>query len=233
MRSSFAKVLLAGNELTSGLLWGYRLLEKKHEILVETNFSNVVQRCQKDNPDLVVLDISRPDLQTLTVMKELREVTTGPLLILTSLQDPESILKIYKTGADDCIIKPCELSVFYAKVNAWLRQCLLMPVDMLEPLRVGRVYLIPLDRVVIVDRDGQIRLTNKEMRLLYALMSWAGRTVPTEELIRQVWGYEDEVGGTVLKNTIYRLRQKLEDKPARLQCIVTIPGCGYKFNISP
>jgi DNA-binding response OmpR family regulator len=116
-------------------------------------------------------------------------------------------------------------------MNAWLNRSMTVQADNLDPLRVGTIILIPTENVVSLDNGSVIHLTNTETRLLYVLMSRAGRTFPTRELIQRIWKEKEEAGLDILKNSIYRLRQKLEAQPANLHCILTVPGVGYKFDL--
>ncbi len=225
------KVLLASDSVSSGLLWNLRLQAKNIAFVAEPNLSLVVRRALDENPDLIVIELNPRNPKGMDVIRELREVQTVPLLILLSIQDTDLVLKVYEDGADDCIVNSIEPAIFLAKINAWLRRALMVSTKMLDPLRVGKVYLVPMDRLVSIDEGCSFRLTSTETRLLYVLMSRAGRTIPTKELIERVW-MEKEDGEDTLKSMIYRLRQKLETQPATQRCILTVPGVGYKFELS-
>lgn len=234
MPDAVPKVLLAGNDLTSGVLWGFRLLEKKFTISTEPNLGEVIQRYLDEFPNLVVLDISPLDEKALNFIKDVRQEVAVPLLLLISPQnEEEAIIHAYQSGADDCILKPINPPVLYAKIAAWLRRCIYAPTNMLTPLRVGNVHLVPMERTVRVGGGPPVRLTNTEARLLYVLMSQAGVAIASEEIIHRVWSFDQDVEYAVLKNMIYRLRHKLEQEPASLHCITTIPGYGYKFDLCP
>ena len=101
--------------------------------------------------------------------------------------------------------------------------------DVLDPLRVGNVYLVPSERKVIIGEGTPIHLTNLEMRLLYIMMNRPSRTVAAEDLIQRVLGYSGDADNTVLKNVIYRLRRKIEANQANPVIIHTVAGIGYKF----
>ena len=225
------KVLMASDSLSNGLLWNLRLQAKNIAFVTEPNLSQVVQRTLVESPDLIVLDLNSRNPTGMNLIRELREAQTVPLLILLSIQDTDLVLKVYELGADDCIVKPIEPEIFLAKMNAWLRRAWMVSTKMLEPRRVGKVYLVPMDRMVSIDGGVSLRLTNTETRLLYILMSRAGRTIPTEELLQLVWTGKEEAGGDILKSMVYRLRQKLEAEPTKLHCILTVPGVGYKFEL--
>ncbi len=125
--------------------------------------------------------------------------------------------------------EPISPSMFHAKIKAWLRRSWSIPMDVLDPLRVGNVHLMPAERSVVIGGGWPIHLTNRERRLLYILMNRPSRTVADEELIQRVWGYNGEVDNTVLKNMIYRLRRKIQSDRAGPEIIQTVPALGYKF----
>lgn len=226
------KVLLASDNSTSGALWDFRRQDKNYVLVVETNLDHVPQRCLTENPNLVILDLAKLDNHAYNLIRELRQEVVIPVLVLSSTQDPIALIEAYHSGADDCVVKPFDSSVLQAKIYAWLRRWMVIPVSMLDPLQIGRLHIYPLDRLVTVDDHLSIHLTNMEMRLLYILMSRAGRTVPADELIQLAWGSNKEVSTAVLKNMVYRLRQKFESEPVNINCIHTVPGSGYRFDHS-
>ncbi len=223
------KVLMASDSLSSGLLWNLRVQAKNIELFMEPNLSLVVKRSRDENPDLIMLDLTPLTKKGLDLIHDIREEQAGPVLVLISNQEADSLGQLYATGADDCIVKPIEPAILLAKINAWLRRCSVIPVEMLSPLRVGKVYLNTPEKVMSINEGLSIRLTNIETRLLYVLMSRAGHAVSKDELINLVWRNKEDVCRDILNNVIFRLRQKLEVGPAALHCILTVPGVGYKF----
>jgi two-component system response regulator MtrA len=181
----------------------------------------------------VILDINAPQEKILDIIRSLREESTVPILLLTPPRSDEYVLDAYAAGMDECILKPISPSVFHAKVKAWLRRSNTIPTEILDPLRVGDVQLTPSERTVAINGRQSIRLTNLEMRLLYALMNRPSRTVTDEELVERIWGYDGEADNIALKNVVYRLRRKIEEDPASPSIILTSPGAGYKFASNP
>ncbi len=226
------RVLLSGNSLSDGLMWQFRLHAQTVCLVMEPNLPQVAERALAENPDLILLNLGSLDETVLRLVRTLREQQACPLIVLLASCDAEMALSVYEVGVDDCIIKPVVVELFVAKINAWLRRRMVMPVEMLNPLRVGSVYLDPVEKTLTLDNRLAVRLTNIEARLLYVLMSHAGRTFQTEELITLVWKNREEACRAILKNTIYRLRQKLESEPAHLHCIYTVTGFGYKFDLN-
>jgi DNA-binding response OmpR family regulator len=223
------KVLLSSDSLSSDLLWNFRLQAKNLTIVMEQNMPRVPERALSENLDLLLLDLDLLDDELLQMIRMLREQLACPLIVLLSSWDAGSTLMLYDAGVDDCIMKPIQVELFIAKVNAWLRRRMVMPVEMLNPLRVGRTFLNPPEKVLTIGLEKAIRLTNIEVRVLYVLMSRAGHTVQTDELINLVWRNKEDVCRAILKNSIYRLRQKFETEITNLECIHTVNGLGYKF----
>lgn len=224
------KVLVASNSLTTGPLWTPVLETRSIEIIRESNLANLVNCWEANIPDLVIFDITPLDEHALQRIKDLREEAAVPMLLLTASGDPDLILRAYDVGVDDCILKPITPSIFQAKLRAWLRRSWIVSADALDPLRMGHLQLIPSRRVVILNGETPVRLTNLEMRLLYILMSKPERAIRNEELIQKIWGFHEQADIAALKNIVYRLRKKLEEDPSNPSMILNVPGVGYLFS---
>lgn len=223
------KVLVVSNSLTTGPLWAFSLQERKFDVIMEPNLAKLLRRWAEEAPNLIVLDFSAQDRPVLNMVRSLREESVVPVILLTSAKEEDFALEAYDSGVDEFIIKPISPSLFHAKVKAWLRRSWSVPTAALDPLKVGKIHLIPADQKVSIEERDPIHLTNLELRLLFILMSRPGRTVTAEELIQRVWGYSGEANNTVLKNVIYRLRRKIEPEAADQPLIQTVPGVGYKL----
>ena len=223
------KVLVITNTQSTGPLLIFGLQKMQLVVVVESVLTNVIQRWSDEIPDLIVIDIKAPEAQIINLIKRLREEVITPILLLTQFSTEDFLLEAYAAGIDDCILKPINPSLFYAKVEVWLRRSWSVPTDTLASLHVGRFRLLPSERTIVLDDCDAIRLTNLELRLLYCLMSSVGQTLTTEELNRRVWGYSNVKDITMLKNVVYRLRRKIEKEPAHPLIIQTVAGVGYKF----
>jgi DNA-binding response OmpR family regulator len=223
------KVLVVSNSLTTGPLWAYSLQERKFDVIMEPNPAKLLRRWAEETPNLIVLDFGAPERPILNMVRSLREESVVPVILLTSSKEEEYVLEAYDSGVDEYILKPISPSLFHAKVKAWLRRSWSVPTGALDPLKVGKVHLIPAEQSVAIDDHSPIHLTSLELRLLFILMSRPTRTVAAEELIQRVWGYSGEADHTVLKNVIYRLRRKIEAEGSDPPLIQTVAGVGYKF----
>ena len=223
------RVLIVSNQQTTGPLWAFSLQQQSLHVVLEADPSKTLQRCEMETPDLIILDISLPEAQTLDLVRSLRAEMITPILLLTPPRAEDYIVEAYNAGVDDYMLKPVSPSLFNAKVKVWIRRSWSATTSTLDPVKIGGMHVFPSERLIIRDNGQPIHLTNLELRLFYYLMSRAGQTVTTEELNQRVWGYTGEVDNTMLKNVVYRLRRKIEADPANPQIIQTVAGVGYKL----
>jgi two-component system, OmpR family, response regulator VicR len=187
-----------------------------------------LRQFEERKPDLVVLDINLGISSGLDVLRELRKRSSLPVIMLTALDSEEDKVRGLEAGADDYLTKPFSHRELIARIRAQLRRSgqewptQRVPETRLE---VGSVVL-DLAEHSVTKAGASVSLTVTEFRLLHCLMSHAGRVVPTAELLKQVWGYQDAGGSDVVRVTVHRLRRKLEQDPARPNLLHTIPGVG-------
>src|SRR5688572_32015012 len=221
------RILIVSNLRTTLPLWAFNITQRLN-VDLETNPANTIEHWAQKLPDMVVFDMDSESL-AIELIRKLREEAILPILLLTSIRSDTFMLEVYQAGVDECILKPIHPALFLAKIKAWLRRSWNVPVDMLDPLRVGSFHLIPLDRALQIDNSGPIHLTNLELRLLYYLMGRLDHTVTTEELCQRVWGPNGGGDVATLKNLVYRLRHKIEKNPTQPQYVHTVAGVGYQL----
>jgi two-component system response regulator RegX3 len=225
------KILLISNQQNVSPWSSYRDSKQRFQVVLERQAVRAVERWAEETPDVILFDIEPAQWSLTDLIRELREQAVVPILLLSSEQSDNFILEAYQAGVDEYIFKPISPTLLQAKVWAWLRRSWSIPVDMLDPLRVGPVRFLPSERSIVLDDHTPIRLTNLELRLMFYLMSHAGRTVTAEELCHRVWGSYAEGKKTTLKNIVYRLRMKIEMDPAHPHYIRTVSGVGYQFSL--
>jgi DNA-binding response OmpR family regulator len=183
-----------------------------------------LEKARSVNPDLVVLDVMMPEMDGLSVCKEIRKSSSVPVIILTARGDDVDKIVGLEIGADDYMTKPFNPRELVARVKAVLRrtQGSMSPDTVLE---VGDVRLDPARREVSV-ANRPITLRAKEFDLLAAFMRHEGVVLDRERLLSIVWG-QDFYGDTrTIDVHVAWLREKLSGATARVQ---TVWGVGYKL----
>ncbi len=177
-------------------------------------------------PDLVLLDMSLPDMNGLDLLRQVRSSSLLPMIVLSGVTHERSKVIALEEGADDFVAKPFSPEELVARVHALLRRV----VDWTPPadtrLRVRHLELDMARRQVSI-RSKKLHLTPVEYGILVTLMRSAGTVITHDELLRTVWGEKYEGDYSVLRVNISRLRQKLEENPRYPTYIVTAPSQGY------
>lgn len=176
--------------------------------------------------DLILLDVGLPDMDGREACKVLRKNGyKGPVIMLTGqISDADTILGL-EAGANDYVTKPFRFQVLLARIRAQLRQH-----EQSEDavFTIGRYTFRPAGKILIDERGGKVRLTDKETSILKYLYRAGERVVTRDVLLHEVWGYNAGVTTHTLETHIYRLRQKIEVDPSAAELLVTETG-GYKL----
>jgi two-component system response regulator ResD len=188
---------------------------------------SAVTRAAAFRPDLVVLDLMLPGMDGLEVCRRIREDGPVPVVMLTARGDEDDRILGLEVGADDYVTKPFSPRELVLRVESVLRRAGSRPAP--GPwLRSGPLALDPAARRAL--RDGtELALTIREFDLLAFFLRHPGRVLGREELMRRVWGWEFGDLSTVTVH-VRRLREKVEDDPARPRLITTVWGVGYRFD---
>jgi two-component system, OmpR family, response regulator RegX3 len=194
-----------------------------------------LERFAEVDPDLVLLDVMLPRASGVDVCRQIRQISTVPIIMVTAKSSEIDTVVGLEVGADDYVTKPYRLRELVARIRAQLRRASMeITAEMERPLlpaseiRVGAVTLDPEEHRVTVD-GREVTLPLKEFEVLHLLLANAGRVLTRETLIDRVWG-TDYVGDTkTLDVHIKRLRSKVEPDPSVPTRIITIRGLGYKY----
>jgi two-component system alkaline phosphatase synthesis response regulator PhoP len=199
-----------------------------YEVITASDGAMGLERARDQKPDLVVLDIMLPKLSGLEVCKTLRgEGFEAPILMLTARgQEIDKVVGL-ELGADDYVTKPFSIREVLARVRAILRRSE-TKVKRLARYRFGEVDLdFETHRAL---RGGEaLELSPREFELLRYLIERKGDTVTRDQLLQDVWGYEDYPSTRTVDTHIAKLRAKIGDSGSEPRYILTIHGSGYKF----
>jgi two-component system, OmpR family, alkaline phosphatase synthesis response regulator PhoP len=179
----------------------------------------------------VILDLMLPDMNGYRVLEQLREWGRDtPVLILTALGEEADKVRGFRLGADDYVTKPFGLMELMARVDALIRRAQRGAPVASPPLKVGDVTVNPTTRTVHRGAEA-VSLRPKEFELLVALVRRAGAVATRQELLGEVWGYDESVMSRTVDTHIAELRRKLEDDPASPRLILTVLKTGYRAAI--
>ncbi|WP_291157060.1 response regulator transcription factor [Gemmatimonas sp. UBA7669] len=189
-----------------------------------------VDRARQRDADLIILDLMLPGFDGYRVIRELRgEGIEAPILVLTARGEEADKVRGLRLGADDYVTKPFGAMELLARVEALLRRAR-HSVAASPSARFGDIVVNRPARSVA--RAGTpVALTPKEYELLVALMDRAGSVVTRGDLLRAVWGYQQDVSTRTVDIHISELRAKLEPVPAKPVHIITVRKVGYRFEV--
>jgi len=195
------------------------------KLIASTTGKKGVELVRKESPDIVILDLNLPDISGFDVLKEIREFSAIPVIILTVRSDDEDMMKGLEGGADDYIIKPFNYMTLLARVKAVLRRTEAIPfVGNHNNVVNARLKIDFVNQKVKVD-NRLVKLTPVEYQLLALLIKNRDKVVPYDRIMSEVWG-KDYSGETEnIRICIRRLRKKLQDSPPNM--IINKRGQGY------
>ena len=186
-----------------------------------------VEMVEKEEPDIVILDLGLPDISGYDVLKNIRQFSKVPILILTARSMEDDIVKGLEYGADDYMIKPYKKLELLSRVQALLRRYSNFSDDSV-PISCGGMYLNP-ENGTFKYNNNEIRLTNTERHIMRLLMVNWGHVVTYSTLSDGVWGGDFQDAPSSLKVYIRRIREKLESDSSKPKLILTHSGIGYSL----
>jgi len=226
MEQSAKKVLIAEDDDDIREIVQFNLELNGYEVYTAKGGNEALEVARKERPDLIILDIMMPDKTGIEVCRILRTDASFNdvyILFLTALSDETTHVRGLETGADDYITKPISPKILISRVNAFMRRS---HKDDDKVVEVGAITIDPVKFLIF--KDGkEIFFAKKEFELLHLLASKPGKVFQRQEILNRIWGNEVIVGDRTIDVHIRKIRQKLD-----LDCITTVKGIGYKFNLN-
>ena len=205
-----------------------RLFETEgYTVEVQANGQSALESFQAAPPAVIILDLRLPKLSGSELCKEVKaQAPALPIVVLSATSDVSDKVLLLELGADDYVTKPFSPRELLARVRAALR----------HTSRTASVSVVSFDGISVdvrkmeVQRDGKVVvLTAQEFKTLQFLVQNADRVISRDELLNEVWGYQNYPSTRTVDNHILKLRQKLERDPASPVHFRTVHGMGYKF----
>ncbi len=179
-------------------------------------------------PHLAVVDIVLPGMDGFELCKKIEEYSDVPIIMLTVVDETETVVQAIEQYAEDYVTKPFNPSELAARVKRVLRRIGDFSYTLEPVVEVDEHLAIDFVRQKAVANDRPVALTPTETKLLYILMNQAGKTVATEHILARLWP-DEEADENTLRVHVHRLRQKIERSPSRPHYVVTERGVGYSF----
>lgn len=197
--------------------WGF-------EVKYIENFKDVISEFTSYDPHIVLMDVTLPFFNGYHWCREIRQISSVPIVFISSAGDNLNIVMAMNMGGDDFIIKPFDLSVLTAKIQAIIRRTYSFQgrTNIIEHNGV----LLNLGNATLIYEDKKIELTKNDFRLLQVLFEGAGKVVSRDSLMTRLWEDENFVDDNTLTVNITRLRKKLEEIGLE-DYILTKKGIGY------
>ncbi|MFC7421557.1 response regulator [Iodobacter arcticus] len=180
-------------------------------------------------PDIIVLDLMLPGLDGMVVCRQIREISSVPILILTAREDMFDEVSGLEQGADDYVNKPIQPRILLARLRALLRRGASRNNSAQSALTFGDLEISKTDRSVRWKNETSA-LSNSEFKLLLLLAESAGRVLSRDDILKSMRGIEFDGMDRSIDNSISRLRRKFNDHDS--EKIKTIWGEGYLFSPS-
>lgn len=205
------------------------LEEEGYLTFTATDGQEALEAVREKLPDLVVLDVLMPKMDGFEALKHIREVSHVPVIMLTVRGEEQDKVRGLRMGADDYVTKPFSQRELLGRIQAVLRRAE-MPRHLPKTEVVVDDYLqIDFSRNEVTAGGKKLSLSPTEYRLLYHLVSSAGRILSFETLLTKVWGWEYREEQHYVRLYVSYLRQKIEPDPAHPRYILTEKGLGYRF----
>jgi len=182
-----------------------------------------------NQPDVIILDLSLPDLDGVNVCQRLREWTHIPIIVLSVRDSEQDKVRALDAGADDYLTKPFGIDELLARLRVALRHSAAQSqVDKKSIITAGPLQ-IDLAQHLVHHGKEEVKLTATEFKLLSYLASNAGRVLTHRSILSHVWDPADADHVEYLRVFVRQLRKKLEDDPEQPLIILNEPGIGYRF----
>lgn len=201
---------------------GYRLVE------AATGKEGILHAASQQ-PELVLLDLGLPDVDGMEIIRQVRQWSRVPIIILSARGREEEKVAALDAGADDYLTKPFGVGELLARIRAALRHSLPGAREAEEPVFTLEHLRVDLGRRQVFVGGEEVHLTPIEYRLLTTMIKYAGKVLTHRQLLKEVWGPDSLTENHYVRVYMAQLRRKIEADPARPRFLLTEPGVGYRL----
>jgi DNA-binding response OmpR family regulator len=185
----------------------------------------------RDEPDLVIVDLRLPDIQGFDVCRTIRAKSIVPIMIVTAQTDTYDLVAGLEAGADDYVTKPVVPKELAARIRALLRRVHLHETSSTPKATTFGDLELRREQGIALKGGVEVPLTKTEFLLLCEFADHAGMVLSRDQLLERVWGYDYLGDSRLVDAHIRRLRVKIEDHPDDPKLVVTVRGIGYRLQV--
>jgi DNA-binding response OmpR family regulator len=223
------RVVVADDE--PDLLYAIKLYleDEGYTVFTAVNGDEALDLLKERIPDVVVLDVMMPELDGFETLKQLRETSSVPVIMLTAKGEESDKIRGLGLGADDYVTKPFSQRELLSRIQAVIRRAEMPRSLPKTQIKIDEHLTVDFARGEVYRDNQKVTLTPTEYRLLFHLVSNPGRVLTNETLLVRVWGREYREEDHYVRLYVSYLRQKLEPDPTQPRYIQTEKGLGYRF----
>ena len=221
------RILVVDDEPEITLVLRSGLTKHGYDVRVANEGEAALELFQAWTPDLVVTDLSMPNMDGLKFCQRLRAQSTIPIIVLSVKSDEATKVEALDTGADDYVTKPFGIGELLARVRAALRRSPESAED--ETVIRDGDFSVDLSTRTVLVAEKEVKLSPKEFDLLLYFLRHAGKVLTHRTLLANIWGGDYTEQTEYLRVFVRHLRKKIEPDPAKPRYILTEPWVGYRF----
>lgn len=226
-----SKILIVDDDPLIPPMIAHKLAEAGYEVWTAYSGPQALRLIEERGlPHLIVVDLNMPGMDGFTLCEAIKMTSDVPIIILTAVDQEDTIIQALNLYAEDYLVKPFSLRELQARIERVLKR---FPEEPFGPLVIIDERLkLDISRQMVIVEGEEVPLSQTELKILQVLLRHAGRPLPASYIIQRVWN-DDTVTEDTLRVNIHRLRRKLEPDPTRPMYIVTEHSTGYRFKPIP
>ncbi|GBG58157.1 DNA-binding response regulator [Sporomusaceae bacterium FL31] len=221
-----ARILIIEDESQIRKLLKVSLSAHGYDLEEAVNGKDGVNRAATFKPDLLIIDLGLPDIDGKEVVKQIREWSETPIIILTARDQEQEKIEALDSGADDYITKPFGVGELLARMRVCLRHAATAEQ---QPILACGSLVVDLQQRRVTVEGHEVKLTPTEYEIIKMMMQHAGKVITHKQLLKAVWGSAYQQDTHYIRVYIGQLRRKIEQNPTQPRYIITESGIGYRL----
>ena len=226
--SEHKKILIVDDESQITRVLRHSLTAHRYDVRTAADGVSGLETFHDWHPDLIITDLQMPEMDGIELCREVRKVSTLPIIVLSVRGEEKTKVEALDAGADDYITKPFGIDELLARVRAALRRTTASVDDELATLDDGD-FSIDVAKHEVTVREAEVHLTPKEFDLLVFLFRNRGKVITHRAILTAIWGGNFTEQTEYLRVFVGQLRKKIEIDPSQPKYITTEPWIGYRF----